>query len=79
VAIEEQQQATASLLTRNTLPAEISCKVCFTQKVSHLMIPCFCVCETCAIQLNALLMSKSSKGSTLHLKHVLNVAFNNST
>ncbi len=57
-AIEEEQQATALLLARNTLPVEISCKVCLTQKISHLMIPCFCVCvcETCAIQLNANLL-----------------------
>jgi hypothetical protein len=54
-AIEEERQAEASLAAQNTLPVEISCKVCRTQKISHMMIPCFCVCvcELCAHQLNA--------------------------
>jgi len=77
-ALEEEQQAAASLLARNTLPMEISCKVCLTQKISHMMIPCFCVCvcETCANLLNAnLLPSCPVCFADVHIIQKINFAF----
>ena len=77
-AAEEERQAEASLAAQNTLPVEISCKVCRTQKISHMMIPCFCVCvcDNCALWLNAnLLPSCPNCTADVHIIQKINFSF----
>jgi len=77
-AAEEKRQAEASHAAQNTPRAELSCKVCRTQKISHMMIPCFCVCvcDYCAQHLNAnLVPSCPNCFADVHIIQKINFSF----